>query len=205
MYVPSHFAEDDRERLIDLMQRNGFALLISNHEGRPFATHLPLLYRSGPGECGRLLGHVARANPHWQALAADPTVLAVFQGPHAYVSPTWYAQPGVPTWNYAAVHAYGHARLIEDHDEFRELLRALTAVYEAASPEPWQMEQAGDLPERMMKAIVGFEIEITELQGKYKLSQNRSAADRDNVVRHLSESSDATARATARLMRETGT
>lgn len=203
MYVPSHFAENDRARLIDLMRRNSFALLISSHEDRPFATHLPLLYRPEPGEHGCLLGHVAKANPHWQALADHP-VLVVFQGPHSYVSPSWYGEPGVPTWNYAAVHVYGRVRLIEDRDEFRELLRALTAVYEAGSAEPWRMEQAGDLPERMMGGIVGFEIEITEIQGKFKLSQNRGPADRDSVVRHLSESADETARATARLMREMG-
>lgn len=201
MYVPEHFAERDADRLGALIRDYSFGLLVSEVGGRPFATHLPFLYQPGHGPHGRLLGHVARANPHWRELDVDRPVLAIFQGPHAYVSPRWYGQAGVPTWNYAAVHVYGRSRLIEDHDQCRELLRELTAVHEADAADPWRMEHGGDLVERMMDGIVAFEIGIDEIQGKFKLSQNRTASDRDSVFRQLAAASDDNSRATAGLMR----
>ncbi len=190
MYIPAVFREDDAERLRAFMRESSFALLVSNNAGQLIATHLPLLLDIARGERGSLLGHMARANPQWRSFRDGAEVLAVFQGPHAYISPSWYETgPAVPTWNYAAVHAYGTPRLIEGEDELHSLLESTVAIYEGGFERPWRL---ADQPERyiagMMQAIVGFEISITRLEGKLKLSQNRSEADRAGVVAGLRRS-----------------
>jgi transcriptional regulator len=202
MYLPAHFKEDDREWLFALMRGNPFALLVSVMEGAPFATHLPLVLDAGRGAFGMLRCHVARANPHWRALEKDAACLVVFQGPNAYVSPNWYDKhPAVPTWNYAAVHAYGRARAMDD-GELRRLVDDLSAIHEASQPVPWTTAK---LTEEWFagqrKAIVGLEIEIARLEGKFKLSQNRPEGDRRRVIEALSQGG-ATAQATALMMRE---
>lgn len=188
MYVPDHFKETDPERLAALMRDYPFGMLITVHEGLPLVSHIPFLYERRSGGVSVLLGHVARANPQWQDLAQNPTALVVFQGPHAYVSPSWYGSPGVPTWNYAAVHVYGKARLIEDEASLEKLVKQLTAVYESQQPNPWQPNLAGERRAKLLGMIVGFEMEAQAIQGKFKLSQNRSAADQRAVVSQLSQS-----------------
>lgn len=178
-YIPRHFRVDDDEALVDFIDRHAFATLVSaDADGRPAVTHLPLLARRG-GD-GRLVleGHVARANPHWEFLVSAPEVLAIFEGPHGYVSPRWYADPLlVPTWNYAVVHARGRARLLEP-GSLPGLLARLSEAFESGAEAPWSPAR---LPEahaaRLHGAIVGFEIAVERLEGKFKLSQNRSAAD----------------------------
>ncbi|HZD24935.1 MAG TPA: FMN-binding negative transcriptional regulator [Alphaproteobacteria bacterium] len=203
MYIPEAFREDDPARLAALMAQASFALVVTTEaDGVPFATHLPLLHEPAAGAHGTLLGHMARANPQWRHFEAGGQVLAVFSGPHAYVSPSWYqTHPSVPTWNYAAVHAYGRPALL-DEAATRALLQRLVATHEAGYEAPWRMELPAKYEAMMLRGIVGFEIPIDRLEGKFKLSQNRDATDRGNVAAKLAGSAYDEARGVARLMRE---
>ena len=193
MYVPRHFNEDDDEKLTAFIHEHAFGVLISVFEGRPFATHIPFIYER---ESKRLLGHVARANPQWQHFSNGEDVMALFQGPHAYISPSWYVAPGVPTWNYVAVHVYGRARALHDPSRVKSIVERLTEIYERNNTPSW----VPSYDERMLGAIVGIEIEVREVQGKFKLSQNRSAADRAAVVSKLEGTASENDSALARLM-----
>jgi transcriptional regulator len=177
MYVPDHFREDRPDVLQDAMQRIGFATLVT--QGLE-ANHLPMLLQDG-----MLRGHVARANPVWKAGAGE--ALAIFLGAHAYVSPSWYpskAETGkaVPTWNYLTVHARGAIRWIQDADWLRAHVGALSAAHEAGRAQPWAITDApASYVDGLLRAIVGFELTTAKLEGKWKLSQNRDAADRAGV------------------------
>jgi transcriptional regulator len=185
MYTPSAFRADDRTALYNLIERHGFGTLVTVLDGAPFATHLPLLLDR---ERGLLLGHVARANPHWRALDGAAESLAIFQGPHGYVSPSWYVTgPAVPTWNYAAVHVYGAPRLLDDEARLLDLLRRLVDQYESGRPRPWTMDLPADYLKKMLHGIVGFEMPIGRVEGKFKLNQNRPAEDRRGVIGQLAE------------------
>jgi transcriptional regulator len=189
MYIPKAFAGDDPAAIREVIAQNPFATLVTVDGQEPFATHLPLLHFPGQDSPGILVGHVARANPQWRHLETGREVLAIFHGPHAYVSPGWYeTQPAVPTWNYVAVHAYGRARLITDATEVRSRLRELTAYFEAGLPQPWTPDLPEEYWQRMTQALVAFEISLTRLEGKFKLSQNRPANDVRGVIRALSAS-----------------
>lgn len=195
MYVPKPFRVDDRDLLDAVVRDNPFGLLIGTMDGAPFATHLPFLL-----DGDRLLAHVARGNPHWRSIDGRTKMLAVFSGPHAYVSPRWYAAgPAVPTWNYVAVHVYGEPRIVEDATSVRGMLDRLVDTYEAGA---WTVgDQDSDFVDGMMRGIVAFEMPLTRIEGKFKLSQNRSAADRRRVAAALGKSSDAAAVQVARIMR----
>jgi transcriptional regulator len=175
LYVPPPFRADDRDAVCELIEKNAFGTLVSSGSAGLHVSHIPFVLERDGAKL-RLLGHVARANPQWEALEGARDVVAIFQGPHAYVSPTWYANhPSVPTWNYAVAHAHGKARLM-DEAELHELLMRLSATYEAGNARPWRMsELPADYVATMLKAIVGFAIEIERLEGKFKLSQNRPA------------------------------
>ena len=191
MYIPKAFREDDINTLHKLMREYGFATLITQHEGVPFATHLPFILDAQRGPNGTLLAHMARANPQWHHFASAQDVLVIFQGPHAYISPSWYeVELSVPTWNYAVVHAYGLPRLIEDQVKLYNLLKSLIHTHEAHFEKPWPFNLPDDYLQKMMHGIVGFEIEISRLEGKFKLSQNRTEAERENVIAALQESRD---------------
>jgi transcriptional regulator len=191
MYIPKSFGEDDIGTLHKLMREYSFATLVTQHEGVPFATHLPFLFDAERGPHGILLAHMARANPQWHDFDTAQEVLVIFQGPHAYISPSWYeVELSVPTWNYAIVHAYGLPRLIEEHDKLFNLLKTLIETHEAQFENPWPFQLPEDYLQKMMRGVVGFEIEITRLEGKFKLSQNRTEAERENVIAALEESSD---------------
>ncbi len=208
VYLPPAFTETRPEVLIAHVERHDFGLLISHGPTGLVASHIPFLVERAGDEL-HLHGHLARPNPQVSDLAApgrtgSGEVLTIFSGPHAYVSPGWYTSgPAVPTWNYVDVHAYGRLRLIEDGDWLRRLLRRLSDRHEARSPEPWRMQ---DLPEAymsgMLRGIIGLDIAVTRLEGKYKLSQNRPAADRPRIAAALEVQGDADAVAVARLMRE---
>lgn len=205
MHVPAPFAAPSDEACLALIEANGFAVLVSVIEGAPFATHIPLMLDRERGAHGTLLGHVARANPHWHAFARGTPSLAVFTGPHAYVSPRWYAtrEKVVPTWNYAAVHAYGTPRTVEDEATVRGYLDRLVAREEAGAAEPWTTaSQPTDFIAGMMRGLVAFEMPVERLEGKFKLSQNRPAADHAGVVEALEGDEDPLSRAVAALMRE---
>ena len=213
VYLPPAFTEARPEVLIAHIERYDFGLLVSHGAGGLVASHIPFLVdrlgaASGEEEL-HLLGHLARANPQVRELAepgrpAGGEVLAIFSGPHAYVSPGWYASgPAVPTWNYVDVHAYGALRLVEDEDWLRRFLERLSERHEAGREAPWRIEdQPAAYMRGMVKGIIGFEIAVTRLEGKYKLSQNRPATDRPGVIAALEAQSDQDAREVARLMRD---
>lgn len=177
MYIPKTFEITDPSVIFSFVRANAFGQLISTVEGRLFSTHVPFLVSS---DNSMLLGHIAQRNP--QALEIDQQeVLVTFQGAHDYISPSWYSSPGVPTWNYQAVHVYGNCKTFDETDRLKELVETLTVVYEAASPCPW----APDYNPRLLRAIVGIELKITDVQCKFKLSQNRSEQDRVQVIAQL--------------------
>lgn len=200
MYVPAHFRVEDRAACHDLIAAHDFGLLVTTGaDGAPFATHLPFLLQREEGQFGTLYAHMARANPQWRDFG-EAQVLAVFAGPHAYVSPSWYeSAPNVPTWNYAAVHAYGRPEIL-DAAQTTALLVALGAKHEGASG--WRVEA---LPEAfragLQKGIVAFRVPIARLEGKWKMSQNKSNADRLGAAARLEASDDEAARETGRIMR----
>jgi transcriptional regulator len=204
MYVPAAFAEPDLSRLHDFIERHSFGLLVSLADALPFATHLPFLLDRTGGPHGALVGHMARANPQWWE-AGSQTVLTIFSGPHAYISPTWYeAEQVVPTWNYTAVHAYGRVQIIEDEIALLKIVQETVRLYERAMPRPWSFDGSGTFAERMLGQIVGFRIEIDKIEGKWKLNQNQSIERREKVVRALQQrQGDENAQAIAALMRQT--
>jgi transcriptional regulator len=200
MYIPAAFAESDLSRLHDFIEQHSFGLLVSQVDGLPFATHLPFLLERTTGRHGTLVGHVARANPQWRE-AGGQTVLAIFSGPHAYISPTWYeAEQVVPTWNYTAVHAYGQVRIIEDEGALLEIVRSFVQVYEQSMPRPWSLDGSRTFVERQLAQIVGFRMEIEKIEGKWKLNQNHPAERRRKVVRALRQRGDENAQAVADWM-----
>ena len=204
MYVPSYFAVSELSKLHAAMEQYSFATLVSGSEAELFASHVPLLIDRAAGPQGTLLGHMARANPQWR-MAAEKDVLAIFSGPHAYISPTWYrAQQLVPTWNYVAVHAYGRLELLEDDAEVEALLHRMIAIYEAGEEQPWKLEGPEEFVSRMLKQIVGFRIPIKRLEGKWKLNQNRTTEQRGHVVEELRRRGDSNSQEVAKLMTEFG-
>lgn len=177
MYIPKHFLVEDQEQIDQFIHHNNFAQLVSMVDGQLFATHLPFLYL--PDEA-KLLGHIARVNPQGQALNTQQ-VLVIFAGPHDYVSPNWYLDPGVPTWNYQAVHVQGVATTSSDPAQLTSIVTALTDQHESGFDDPW-MPQAES---GKIRGIIGIEIAITQMQCKFKLSQNRSAMERQRVAENL--------------------
>lgn len=201
MYVPAVFAEKDLATLHALIEDYGFATLVSNTTAGPVATHLPIMIDRTRGPQGTLVAHLARANPHARSLdGAD--ALAIFLGPHGYISPSWYGQhPSVPTWNYAAVHVYGRAKMVDDPARLDAMVRQLVEQYESGRAKPWTTDGLPpDYMKGMLRGIVGIEIEITRLEGKLKLSQNRNAADRKAVIAALNDGTSAEDRALAAYM-----
>lgn len=205
MYLPAHFAEERSEVLHALMREHPLATLVSHGTDGLAADHLPLHFVAGRGPHGSLVGHVARANPVWQR-AAEREVLAIFHGPQAYVTPSWY--PGkrehgkaVPTWNYVVVHARGRLRAVDDADWLRRELDVLVDRHEAELPEPWRVADAP--PEyigKMLAAIVGIEIALTGITGKWKVSQNQPAENRAGVADGLRQRGTADAAQIADLV-----
>lgn len=193
MYTPPAFRQNDLAQLHQQINACPLATLVTQGANGLQASHLPLLLAADEGEFGTLYGHFARANPHWRELLQGET-LAIFQGPQAYISPAWYpskAEHGkaVPTWNYIAVHARGQAQLIEDSEGLLQLVSRLSAQHEAGREQPWAVSEAPtDYIDTMLRAIVGFALPIQRLEGQWKLSQNRTAADRDGVHKGLSAS-----------------
>ena len=203
MYLPKHF-EGDEAIGREIMRAHSWALLTTTAEdGSPFTTHLSLLWQETGGPHGSLVGHVARANPHWKLFARPAESLALFWGPHAYVSPTWYT-PGakVPTWNYVTVHACGRPQIIEDTQGALEVLASLAREYEAAAPEGWGLDRlpAGNA-EAQTRGITVFRMPLSRMETKIKLSQNREIADRERVIAKLGASDGQDAQATARWMK----
>lgn len=204
MYLPKHFATDNLPMAQQLMAEHPFALLLGpDAEGASFGTHLPLGVVPDSGEGWQLEGHMARANPHWPWLQAQKTVLAVFSGPDAYISPAHYdTRLAVPTWNYMAVHVYGELDLIDDHAGKDALLKRLIAQHEPGYAEQWRGLPA-DFQDKLLGAIVGFRLKVTRWEGKFKLSQNRAATERGRIKASFAKGS-ADQQALARWMARLG-
>lgn len=202
LYVPSHFAAPDRAAMARVVDDYPFATLVTATAGEPAISHLPLLLVADCAPWGTLIGHFARANPHAQIAAGRPAT-AVFQGPHAYVSPRWYADPAasVPTWNFTAVHLHGTLELAAGARETRAILGQLVDRFESSRAHPWQFDPDEARAAAMIGAIIGFRIRVARADAKFKLSQNRSADDRQRVAAALAGDGHADATATAEWMR----
>jgi transcriptional regulator len=191
VYVPAHFREDRVELLHETMRRIALGTLVTIGADGPEAAHVPMLVDAAPAPFGTLTGHLARANPQWRNARPETKALAIFVGPEDYISPGWYptkAETGkvVPTWNYLAIHATGKLRFFDDAERLRAIVTRLTETHEARRAEPWQVTDApSGYIDAMLKAIVGFELVIETLEGKWKMSQNRPEADRQGVVAGL--------------------
>ncbi|MGN5651623.1 FMN-binding negative transcriptional regulator [Bacillus sp. Brlt_9] len=199
MYIPKYFAIQDEEMKYEIMEQNSFATLFSQHNGEPYASHLPLLLNR---ETLTLHGHFARPNEQWKD-SENQEVLAVFQGPHSYISPSWYeTKDAVPTWNYVAVHVYGELEIVEDEQELRDSLQELVRKYE----NPQSTYSLNDVDPNYMgglsKGIVGFKIKINKIEGKAKLSQNHSVERRNLVVEELEKVGSEGSRGIAGLMKD---
>ncbi|MEJ2007503.1 MAG: FMN-binding negative transcriptional regulator [Acidobacteriota bacterium] len=203
MYIPEYHRLKGHESALAFMKANPFAIVVSAAEGSPFATHIPVLV-SEAGDQVLLRGHFARANPQWRMLEDGRQTLVIFHGPHAYISPRLYeSRQSVPTWNYAAVHAYGPARIFSDPERVTEVLLDTIAAFEPAYLDQWR-----DLNEKfrakMLSGIVGFEISVGKLEAKFKLSQNRPRADQSRIIQSLATSEDSAIAGVAKLMRDQG-
>jgi transcriptional regulator len=201
IYLPRPFAPREPAQVARLIAEHPFATLITPADPEAYLSHLPLQFLADRGPQGTLLGHMARANPHWRHFGNGASI-AVFHGPHAYISPSWYAEPAsaVPTWNYAVAHVYGIVELMDSEREKRALLDDLVARYESSRARPWRLQLEGAALEAMLGAIVGFRLRIERIDAKIKLSQNRSAEDRERVIGALRAEDHEDATATAAWM-----
>jgi transcriptional regulator len=206
MYLPPHFKQDDTAEMHRAIRETRLATLVTLGSEGMEASHVPVLLDADEGALGAIRGHIARANPQWRRVDADVPALAIFLGPDAYVSPSWYAtkqETGkvVPTWNYHAVHAYGRIELFEDAARLRDIVTSLTERHEGRRARPWAVADAPeDYIASQLGGIVGFRLAIDRLDGKWKLSQNRSAADRRGVIAGLQSEGGAAAAAIAGAM-----
>ena len=201
MYIPAAFAEDDPEELAAVIGDHNFGTLFTAGAQGLFATHLPFI-ADAARPIRRLHAHMARANPHWRDIGAGAEALAIFQGPHAYVSAAWYANRRVPTWNYVAVHVYGRVRVLNRPEEVLDVLARTVAHQESGRPKPWRIEdQPREYILGMAKGVVAVELEVARIEGKRKLSQNVPRADQEGAIAGLVAEGDALSLATAEAMR----
>jgi len=209
MYVPAQFREDDVPTLHTLIREHSLATLVTLGAGGLVANHIPMEIDAAPLPYGTLRGHVARANPVWHSFTSDVHALAIFVGPETYITPSWYQtkrETGkvVPTWNYAVVHAYGPLGIVEDRTWLRDLVERLTRTHEAGREPMWAVTDApADFIEKQLGGIVGIEIPVARLEGKWKVSQNREPADRVGVVSGLRATADEASHGMANLVENT--
>ena len=203
MYIPEFNRQEDRATILAFMRANPFAILVSNVDGVPFATHLPLLIDDA-GDQIVIQGHMAKANVHWKSMKEGEESLIIFHGPHAYISPSLYEnRESVPTWNYAAVHVYGEPTLFTDEESLRATLHRMIDTFESSYMTQWS-ELSEQYQSRMMKHIVGFNIKVKKLEGKFKLSQNRTKGEQARVIQCLNQSQDSNISGVAQLMQQEG-
>jgi transcriptional regulator len=206
LYSPPQFQQHDRSELTNLIQAHPLSTIVTLSPLDIEANHIPLLWRDDGSPGGVLCGHIARANPLWQQHDPSSEVLAVFHGPNAYISPSWYASKpehgrGVPTWNYTAVHAYGQLRVVEEAEWLRSHLEDMTQQLEVNIPEPWALSDAPpEFVERLLAHIVGIEILVSRLSGKWKISQNQPQSNQQSVIAGLRNRGQSQAEAVAELM-----
>ena len=203
MYIPEFNRQEERATILAFMRANPFAILVSNVDGIPFASHLPLLIDDADDQIV-IQGHMARANAHWKSMKETEESLIIFHGPHAYISPSLYEnRESVPTWNYAAVHVYGEPTLFTDEESLRATLHRMIDTFESSYMAQWS-ELSEQYQSRMMKHIVGFNIRVKRLEGKFKLSQNRTKGEQARVIQSLNQSKDSNISGVAQLMQQEG-
>ena len=200
MYTPSSFKETDSNIAKELIQIHNFGILFSHHAEHPVATHIPFLIEED-GDSFRLITHMARANKQWRSFEEGKEVMAVFVGPHSYISPSWYKdRVTVPTWNYATVHVTGKVTLIHDEDKLREIVTDLTNYQESLVDSDWSLSEGESTIPIELKAIVGLSIEPTKVEAKFKFNQNRSEEDQKSVIEALKKSKDPNSAAIVEIM-----
>ncbi|MFC1285241.1 FMN-binding negative transcriptional regulator [Bacillus paralicheniformis] len=201
MYIPKYFKVENVDEVLDIVQKNSFGTIVTTEQGKPIATHLPLGFNK-KGDDYYITGHVAYGNPQWRTFETCQDVLVMFQGPHAYISSSWYGHEEVPTWNYQAVHIYGQASILE-RDELIEELTIMMEKYEKHREHPilWA-NLSPQLLENQLKAIVGFKIRVEDIQAAYKLSQNRNDTDYMNIIGQLQNEGDPNAEQLAAVMKK---
>jgi transcriptional regulator len=203
MYIPEFNRQEDRSTALSFMRANPFAILVSNADGVPFATHVPVLIEEHADQLV-VRSHMARANPHWKSMKEGKESLIIFHGPHAYISPSLYEiRESVPTWNYAAVHVYGEPTLFSGEEGLTETLNQMINTFESSYMAQWS-EMSEEYRSRMMKHIVGFEIKAKRLEAKFKLSQNRTKGEQARIIESLSQNPDSNISGIAELMRQEG-
>jgi len=203
MYIPEFNRQEDRSTALSFMRANPFAILVSNADGVPFATHVPVLIEEHADQLV-VRSHMARANPHWKSMKEGEESLIIFHGPHAYISPSLYEiRESVPTWNYAAVHVYGEPTLFSGEESLTETLNQMINTFESSYMAQWS-EMSEEYRSRMMKHIVGFEIRAKRLEAKFKLSQNRTKGEQARIIESLSQNPDSNISGIAELMRQEG-
>jgi transcriptional regulator len=202
MYIPEFNRIEDQATALAFMRDNPFAILVSNNDGTPFGTHLPVIVAAADGQVF-VRAHVAKANSHWKILEQQESLL-IFHGPHAYISPALYEiRESVPTWNYATVHAYGRAKILPADTDKQQVLAELISQFDSSYLEQWDSFDE-QYRSRMLNHIVAFEIAVTRIEAKFKLSQNRTRAEQENVIQALGASSDPAVSGVAGLMRKRG-
>lgn len=201
MYSPKSFQNSEISALTELMRSNPFATIITVNQSQVFPNHLPVLTEIMESGKTVIVGHMARANPQWSHFQTGAEATVIFHGPHTYVTPQWYPDPtDVPTWNYAVVHALGVPKVIEDYDGINSILVRSVQAFEEGEPNPWKFDLPEDMKKNLVRAIVGFEIEVTQIDGKFKLSQNRSESDRQGVLQGLQNRPDEMSKKVRELM-----
>lgn len=203
MYIPEVNKKEDIEEIKDFLHKNAFGILINQVDGRPWATHIPLKLEVDADGNDILVGHIAKANPQWKGFTEDKEVLCVFNGAHSYISSSWYKEEEVPTWNYIAVHIYGKLKILNE-DEVMASLHRLVDKYEAGSKNPVSSREMSPKTLRQVKGVVGFQIEITDIQAKYKLSQNREQ-DHPKIISELEDKENSGSHEIAKHMKNIGT
>lgn len=198
MYIPKYFKVKDADEIRDFIQKNSFGTIVTTEQGKPIATHLPLQLMK-EGDTYYITGHMAYGNPQWRTFETCEDVLVMFQGPHAYISSSWYEKENVPTWNYQAVHAYGIASIL-DEEELKHDLTMLLQKYEKHRKNPVLWDKLSTEVLEQLKGIVGFKIKVQEIQAAYKLSQNRNEKDYHNIIDKLYDEEDINSHQLAEIM-----
>ncbi len=200
MYIPQHYRNEDLDEIKEFLVNNSFGILINTVDNKPWATHIPLELDKAPYGKDILVGHIAKANPQWKHFSEDQEVLCIFNGPHSYISSSWYKKEEVPTWNYIAVHIYGKLKILTE-EETMASMHKLVEKYERGSKHPISLKNMSAKTLRQVKGVVGFQIEIRDIQATYKLSQTRTE-DHAKIISELQEQDNPDSAAIAKEMQE---
>jgi transcriptional regulator len=201
MYIPELYKNENEEEITTFLRNNSFGILVNLLDGQLWATHIPLELEENESGKKLLYGHISKDNPQWKGFQSNADILAIFSGPHSYISSSWYEKENVPTWNYIAVHVYGKIKIIEGDDVIASLKR-LTDKYEQNSKNPVRLEDLSEKTMRQVAGIVAFEIEIDRIEAVKKMSQNRNERDYSNIVSELEKTDDAASKEVVAIMKK---